>query len=70
MIADHLEATKYVQDLYHVKTIGEYIDVTRGENTSQLNVHVRACYEILAWYIAPSMIFDASALAEFVETRK
>lgn len=45
-IANHLEATEYVQDLFNVKTIGEYMDKTRDENTSQLKLHVRACYEI------------------------
>ena len=61
-IANHLEATEYVQDLFKVKTIGEYIDITRGEDTSLLKYHIRAFYEIFIRYTAPSTMFDASAL--------
>ncbi|ELI5720939.1 hypothetical protein RRK67_004066 [Vibrio fluvialis] len=66
-IANHLEATEYVQELFKVKTIGEYMDKTRDANTSQLKFHVRACYEIVFRYTAPSMMFNASALAAFAE---
>ncbi|MDC5725726.1 hypothetical protein [Vibrio europaeus] len=66
-IANHLEATEYVQDLFQVKTIGEYVDKTRGEDTSLLKYHVRACYEIFFRYTAPSTMFDASALVLFAE---
>ncbi|ENM6211923.1 hypothetical protein AB8H50_004725 [Vibrio parahaemolyticus] len=69
-IANHLEATEYVQDLFKVKTIGEYMDKTRDVNTSQLKFHVRACYEIFFRYTAPSMMFDASALSKFAEINK
>jgi len=69
-IANHLEATEYVQDLFKVKTIGEYMDKTREENTSQLQFHVRACYEIFIRYTAPSMMFDSSALAKFTQIDK
>ncbi|EGR0468582.1 hypothetical protein FG064_16420 [Vibrio cholerae] len=66
-IANHLEATDYVQDLYNVKTIGEYMDKTRDENTSPLNFHIRACYEIFFRYTAPSILFDIPAFAKFIE---
>ncbi|MDF4677060.1 hypothetical protein P3538_21480 [Vibrio parahaemolyticus] len=66
-IANYLEATEYVQDLFNVKTIGEYMDKTREPDTSQLKFHVRASYEVFFRYTAPSMMFDTSALARFAE---
>ncbi|KAA8675661.1 hypothetical protein [Vibrio gigantis] len=66
-ISNQLEATEYVQKLFNVKTIGEYMDQTREQNTSELEYHVRASYEVFFRYTAPSTIFNKQAFSRYAE---
>ncbi|MEQ6347863.1 MULTISPECIES: hypothetical protein [Vibrio] len=74
-ISNQLEATDYVQklfnvktvELFNVKTVGEYMDQTREQNTSELEYHVRASYEVFFRYTAPSTIFNKQAFSRYAE---